>query len=543
MTLSDPTPTDLNSPANASLWTQFRATLRRWFASPSPTSASDFSFEPSEEEEGSFVVAPCGYRIRVPRSDDVHRSVGEILPSVREGLELVPPLPHAVVELLKEIQNPTASSASVAQIAASDPAMAASLIRAVNAASMGMSRKITSVPEAVSYLGFSSVKSLLLRLNLDKTLASKSAATDDVSDLWVHSLMVSYIAESLARRVPGVDAGFVSTFALLHDIGKLIIQSQFPEEAKALRASIAAGGRESLLEQEARILGADHAALGAQLASNWKLPADLVQAIRWHHVPVRAFEPGDPKPLHQAMYLVQIANQLAKYCYVYDDHMEFDAISDAAYQSLDIATNLTALLDTGVCAAASRAIFLSEEGRDRSPDSRRRFLHLHRGEEAARFLDSLDSSTPGTHQVDVDNDLCQSLFDSKIAGDSALSQPATSEGVQKLCAEVQARLDAVESSADDRLALSLVTKCILAGAIGCEDAKLEASVRLDAGRTRLAFRSPGLSFANRFAPAFDADAALLALESELANVLNLNWFDSILTSTDGSILTFTTRAA
>ena len=542
MTLSDPTPTNLDPTPNAGIWTRFRAMLRRWFALPEGASVGDFTLEPTEEE-GSFVVAPCGYRIRVPRADGVHFSVGEILPSVREGLMLVPPLPHTVVELLKEIQNPTASSASVARIASSDPAMAASLIRAVNAASMGMSRKITSVPEAVSYLGFSSVKSLLLRLNLDKTLAGKTAATDDVSDLWVHSLMVSYIAESLARRVPGVDVGFVSTFGLLHDIGKLIIQKQFPEEAKALRASIASGGPESVLEREARILGADHAALGAQLASNWKLPADLVQAIRWHHIPERAFEPGDPKPLHQAMYLVQIANQLAKYCYVYDDHMEFDAISNGAYRSLDIATNLTALLDTGVCAAASRAIFLSEEGSDRSPNSKRRFLHLHRGEEAMRFLGSLVSSTPDTNQVDVDSERCQSFFDPQTTADSTFREPATSEGIEKLLAEVEARLVALQSSANDRLAFSLVSKCILAGSIGAGDAKLEASVRQDDGRTSVAFRSAALSYADRFSREFDAGAALLVLESELANVLNLNWFDSILTSTDGSILAFTTHAA
>jgi putative nucleotidyltransferase with HDIG domain len=408
---------------------------------------------------------------------------------------------------------------------------------------MGMHRKITSVPEAVSYLGFSSVKSLLLRLNLDQALAGKSAASDEISDLWVHSLMVSYIAETLARRVPGVDAGFVSTLGLLHDIGKLIIQSRFPEQAGALRESIAAGGPESLLEKEARVLGVDHAALGAQLASNWKLPGDLVKAIRWHHLPERAFEPGDPKPLHQAMYLLQIADQLAKYCYVYDQGMEFDAVSDEAFKSLGFAPNLTALLDSGVCAAASRAIFFADESSKRSGNSVRRFLHLHRREEAIKFLASLDSNTPGTRQVDVDTELCECLFEPEIASQPPLVAPATPEGIQKLSAEVQARVDAVNTAPADRQALALVTECILASSIVPGDAKLEAAVSLDARRTRLSFRSPALSFANRFGSESDPDASLLALESELANVLNLNWFESILSSSDGSILTFTTRAA
>jgi putative nucleotidyltransferase with HDIG domain len=541
MTLLDPTSSTLDSVENIGFWASLMAMVRRWLASPAVT-VSDDGVYAETAEEASYVVAPCGYRIRVPRPDDMDRSVGEILPNIREGLDLVPPLPNAVVELLKEIQNPTASAASVASIAASDPAMAASLIRAVNSAALGMHRKITSVPEAVSYLGFSSVKSLLLRLKLEQNLSGKAAASDDVADLWVHSLMVSYIAECLARRVRGVDSGFVSTLGLLHDIGKLVIQSRFPEQAKALRESIASGSAESLLEQESRVLGVDHAALGAQIASNWKLPGDLVKAIRWHHFPERAFEAGDPKHLHQSMYLVQIANQLAKYCYIYDDGVEFDMIADGAFTSLGFAPQLTALLDTGVCAAASRAVFFADEGSNRSVSSIRRFLHLHRGDGAAKFLSALDSSPTGTRQVDVDNELCECLFHPENGEQRPLNAPTTAEGAKTLLKDVQRRMDGIKSSAGDRLALSLVTRCVLASTIVDDKSKLEVAVTLDARRTRLAFRSPVLSFAQRFGANWDADAALLALESELANVLNLNWFESILTSSDGSILTFTTRA-
>ena len=48
-----------------------------------------------------------------------------MMPSIKEGLNLVPPLPHVVGQLLKEIQDPNATAASVGNIASSDPAMAA----------------------------------------------------------------------------------------------------------------------------------------------------------------------------------------------------------------------------------------------------------------------------------------------------------------------------------------------------------------------------------------------------------------------------------
>jgi hypothetical protein len=117
------------------------------------------------------------------------------------------------------------------------------------------------------------------------------------------------------------------------------------------------------------------------------------------------------------------------------------------------------------------------------------------------------------------------------------------DGVKKLLEEIQTRFESEKTSAGDRLALSLVSRCVLASLIGAGDEPVNVSVSMDARRTRLAFRSPALSFAKRFGAGCDADAALLALESELANVLNLNWFESVLSSSDGSILTFTTRAA
>ena len=197
--------------------------------------STDPSFGDDAASGGAFVVAPGGYRIRVPRVNDVNQTIDNMLPSVRQGLDLVPPLPTVVAELLREIQKPNASGASVAAILSTDPALVASLIRTVNSAAFGMLRKITSVTEAVSYLGFASVKAIVLRLQLDRMLSTKGA-TDadaaDVEDAWAHSLVVSQIAETLARRVPGVDTGFVSTLGLLHDIGKLVAYTQFREEAK-----------------------------------------------------------------------------------------------------------------------------------------------------------------------------------------------------------------------------------------------------------------------------------------------------------------------
>ncbi len=339
MTVLDPTRT-ATAPTSAGLWGWMTRLLRNLLA-PSqpdtvPTTAAGMAARATglggEDRHGAYVVAPGGYRIRVPSPDANGGKVGQMLPAVRQGLDLVPPLPHVVAELLREVQDANATAASVAAIAANDPSLAAGLLRTVNSSAFGLTRKVTAVSDAVSYIGFNTVKSMVLRLQLDHTLGSAAAASDpetatDVEDVWVHSLVVSYIADVLADRVVGVDRGFAATLGLLHDLGKLVVLSRFPGEAARLRVAPLVAD-EPLLEREARVLGVDHAALGANLAGRWGLPGDLVRAIRWHHNPGRAFEPSDPKPLHQAVAVVQVANQLAKYLYVYQDRTELDAVAE-----------------------------------------------------------------------------------------------------------------------------------------------------------------------------------------------------------------------
>lgn len=523
----------------------FMGRLKKFFV-PARTPVAGSGEQPRQGQtaSGPVVVDPGGHRNRGRRKDDITDSIGEMMPQIKEGLTLVPPLPHVVTQLLKEIQNPNATAASVGGIAASDPAMAASMIRTVNSAAFGLSRKITSVAEAVNFLGFTCVKSMVLRLHLEQMLNSAGKkSNEDVEDLWIHSLVVSYLADALARKVPGVDRGFVSTLALLHDIGKLLVQTQFPREAELLRGS---SGDQSQLSREVRVLGVDHATLGANLAAKWGLPGDLVKAIRWHHQPERAFAPTDPKPLHQAMYLLQIANQLSKYCYVYQDETEIDAISDSAYDMLGFKHDLTSLLTPETRAAVTRAIFFADDGSHRPCTAVRRFLRLNREQSAAALLAALTGAEAEQAQVEVEDVLCESLFTEHQPDDrnySHLHGAATEAGIASLVRDVLKAQAALPLTNDTRLLLSLIARCILANAVGQPDERIDVVHTIDESHIRFAVRSPSISFERRFGAGCDPDVAFVALDSELANVLNLGWFESIGTSSDGSTLFFSAKAA
>src|SRR6202011_5487023 len=85
-----------------------------------------------------------------------------------------------------------------------------------------------------------------------------SSGCYDSEKLWVHSMAVAQVAEELPRRAGGTDPHLALTVGLLHDIGKIAINSQFPDTVRELWKG---GGPadESFLAPERRLFGADHA--------------------------------------------------------------------------------------------------------------------------------------------------------------------------------------------------------------------------------------------------------------------------------------------
>ena len=497
-----------------------------------------------ETDDDPFVVAPGGYRIRVPQATDVNHCVGEMLPSVREGLSVVPPLPKVVTDLLREIQDPKSTAASVAEIASSDPALAASLIRTVNAAAVGLSRKISSVSDAVSYLGFGAVKSMVVRLRLEEVMTPRSEqGVLDTEDLWVHSLAVSYAADCLARRVNGVDAGFAATLGLLHDIGKLAIVAQLPTEAQALMQADNDSANDALA-QEANLLGLDHAGIGANLGAMWKLPADLVQAIRFHHFPSQAFHDTDPLALRQAVFVVHIANQLAKYCFAHSDRIEIEQVSDQAFSLLGLEPSLPKLLDGKMRAAIGRAVLLADANTRRSATKPRRFLRFLRREDAIRAA----TAHAIERRVAVDGSAIDELFGQNVeiyrenssAAQARFETSPDEAGIVTVLKDLRAHQDSLAMSAETRSVAALMTRSLLPNLlqIATDGETIEIGQAVNGGRLRLALRCGGLATSRRLGRDSTVEESQHLAGAELANVLNLGWFERVAISADGSAVFF-----
>lgn len=94
---------------------------------------------------------------------------------------------------------------------------------------------------------------------------------------------------------------------LLHDLGRLFVLKNFPPQAlAALQGSLS--GQELLVAAENRIWGLNHAVIAGELFRNWKLPATLEMAVRYHHQPLQAQSPLEPGLIHLADILAHTYN-------------------------------------------------------------------------------------------------------------------------------------------------------------------------------------------------------------------------------------------
>jgi putative nucleotidyltransferase with HDIG domain len=78
-----------------------------------------------------------------------------------------------------------------------------------------------------------------------------------------------------------VDGDDAYVAGLLHDFGKVVMATHLPDDYREALA-IADAENEPLHLVERRLIGADHAEVGAMLAQHWKFSDDLVACIRSH---------------------------------------------------------------------------------------------------------------------------------------------------------------------------------------------------------------------------------------------------------------------
>jgi len=207
------------------------------------------------------------------------------LKKVTEEMVALPTLPPVASRLLEAIADPEAcSSEEIGSVIALDPALTARTLKLANSDFYGFPRKVGSVDLAVVVLGPNTIRDLVLSAAVFQSL---DPSWRELEGLWNHSLACGVAARALADRCRYRLHGEAFATGMLHDVGKVVLRQSFPERFEAAVAMVRHQGA-TMFEAERGLLGSDHAEVGGWLAERWGLPADMVEAIAFHHEPEQA---------------------------------------------------------------------------------------------------------------------------------------------------------------------------------------------------------------------------------------------------------------
>jgi len=198
-------------------------------------------------------------------------------------------LPEVAARVIGLIDDPDSTASDIEAVIAGDPNLTARILKLANSAMYSVVSEVDTLSRAVTVLGDKQILNLTLGISVMRKFDGIPNELVSMDDFWLHSVYCGIIARSLPekKRSPVADAAFVA--GLLHDIGQLIIFIQAPEQAReALMLSVEGPDDLSMVDAECAILGFDHAAVGAELASQWQLPATLRECIGYHHQPDQA---------------------------------------------------------------------------------------------------------------------------------------------------------------------------------------------------------------------------------------------------------------
>lgn len=185
----------------------------------------------------------------------------------------VMPVPSASFSIYQKLTKENVTMKDVAILVASDPLLAANVLRTVNSAAYFFSTEITSVGRAVTLLGLQTIKRLVLSQTMKDSLRGDLFDQQYNEKIRVHSAMVSALSQHLCNHYTDLDPNDIATVALLHDIGKMLYR-------KLVRKG------KSINTKEAFPPLMIEAVIASVFAELWELPEFIVSTLEFIPYPL-----------------------------------------------------------------------------------------------------------------------------------------------------------------------------------------------------------------------------------------------------------------
>ncbi|NOT11182.1 MAG: HDOD domain-containing protein [Methylococcaceae bacterium] len=240
--------------------------------------------------------------------DDVNNIIKAAVLILKEESEPLQLVPSVAIKLLKLTNDEDARIDDLTRIIETEPTLAAKILRNVNSAAYFLPNKITAINRAVNILGFSTVRRIALaQLFYNKMIKPNSKQKFDQLFFWQHCLFVASLSRGIAVALKHPDPDFVYTAGLIHDIGKIVLETygrlSYSDYISSEKSNI------SSHDSERSFFGLSHAEIGHVFCLEWQLPLSITAVVASHHQLPEAASPFTE--FRQEIAIVAFANSVA----------------------------------------------------------------------------------------------------------------------------------------------------------------------------------------------------------------------------------------
>lgn len=254
-------------------------------------------------------------------------------------LDSIPPMPRVAAEIMEQLGSSQSSAEHLAEIIASDPVVAARVLRIANSSFYSMSRQVTNLSMAVVVLGERTLKNLVLAASL-RSLNREFGPKERM--LWEDSIVCALASRFLAHTLNVGDPEDLFVAGLFRHIGLIVMNSLENADTDFIIEALRHGT--DLSEPERKTFGATHNDIGAVILEYWNMSETLCYIARHHGNP--SADASVDADLVRMTAVVNIADALPGYLGIFGQPLNTDFLSLPGTELLSLEDDrLTELID------------------------------------------------------------------------------------------------------------------------------------------------------------------------------------------------------
>ena len=237
--------------------------------------AHQYVAKPCDGRELENIIERCFYLQDLLAQESLRKVVGRI--------GKLPAMPKTYGLLQAALAQPSVTAAEIGDIVNADAGIASKVLQITNSAFFRLRKPMVRIKDAVTYLGFATVRNLVLSAEIFSQWRAPEGLSDlDPERLQNHAQCAAAACKALTGGRASPDDAWLA--GLLHDIGYWVLIQECPKDlGKAIQLARAEGL--PLVECERQVTGASHAEIGAYLLGLWGLPYTIIEAVALHHTP------------------------------------------------------------------------------------------------------------------------------------------------------------------------------------------------------------------------------------------------------------------